>query len=445
MRSTTEELEFQQMLDAVRSFLFEHSWQKNIKPGEDYITPARQMSGIDEIMNLIEVGLSHCYASGKFTQAFEQSFKRMHRRRFGIAVNSGSSANLLAISALTSKQALGEKRFQKGENIIVTAAGFPTTVTAVLHNGLKPNYIDVDMGTYVPTLEMIEAAIDKKTRAIFLAHTLGNPIPLDGVLALCKKHGLMLIEDNCDAIGSLYKGKLTGRFGAMATQSFYPAHHISTGEGGMILTDNALLRTAIESFRDWGRSCWCPPGKDNTCGKRFDGQYGDLPAGYDHKYVYTHWGYNLKFTDLQAAIGLAQFDRLDYFIQERIKNFDYLLAGLQEYEEHLILPKAQEHSIPSWFGFPITMRNMPSVKIEQFLEEKKIGTRKLFGGDLTQQPAFMHAPAIKSPAITKRNGNTNKIMKSTFWIGLWPGMTEQIMNYMIESIGIYCKQKGVAG
>jgi CDP-6-deoxy-D-xylo-4-hexulose-3-dehydrase len=352
--------------------------------------------------------------------------------RFASLVNSGSSANLLALSALTSRR-LKDQRLQPGDEVIVAGAGFPTTLNPVIQNGLTPVFVDVDLETLVPSWAMIQEAIGRKTRAIFLAHTLGNPVPLLHKVAwLREKHDIFVIEDNCDALGSLYRGKRTGTFGAMATQSFYPAHHITTGEGGAVLTSNPNLKKIVESFRDWGRDCWCDPGKENTCGKRFGWNFPNLPSGYDHKYVYSHIGYNLKATDFQAAIGHAQIDRLDEFVQRRYMNFGKLAELLEGYEESLILPRATKESIPCWFGFPITVRDEATFDRDEmvaYLNHHKVGTRNLFGGNLMNQPAYRDAPVRPNQRPLH---NSDKIARSTFWIGVWPGIDDRRLNYMLE-------------
>ena len=370
--------------------------------------------------------------SGPHTEEFESKLAKRVGVRHAFMVNSGSSANLVALSALTSKR-LGDRRLLPGDEVLTVAAGFPTTVAPILQNGLVPVYVDIELETYVANSEALEAAIGPKTKAIMMAHTLGNPFNLDVVTKLAEKHNLWLIEDNCDALGGTYRDKNLGSFGDLSTLSFYPAHHITTGEGGAVLTRKVALKPIIESFRDWGRDCWCAPGKDNTCLKRYEWQLGELPEGYDHKYTYSHLGYNLKSGDIQAAIGLAQLNRLDTFIELRRRNWAYLFDGLKNLEEYFVLPKATEHSDPSWFGFALTVK--PGAlktrnQIVQELNEKKIGTRLLFGGNLLRQPAFIGTPRRVISSLE----NTDRIMNDTFWIGVWPGLSVEILDYMIDSL-----------
>jgi CDP-6-deoxy-D-xylo-4-hexulose-3-dehydrase len=347
-------------------------------------------------------------------------------------VNSGSSANLLAVSALTSPK-LGDDRLVPGDEVITLAAGFPTTVNPILQNNLTPVFIDVHVPTYNADVSQLEAALSSRTRAVFFAHTLGNPFDIDAVTAFARKYDLWLIEDCCDAVGSAYKGRKTGGFGDLATTSFYPAHHITMGEGGSVLTQKPAMRTLVESFRDWGRDCWCAPGKDNTCGKRFDWQLGDLPHGYDHKYTYSHIGYNLKMTDMQAAVGVAQLGKLDGFIARRRVNFQKLREGLRGLEETLILPEATPGAEPSWFGFPIAVRQDAGVtrnQVVQHLEQRRIATRLLFGGNLVRQPAYLDAPhRIAAPLV-----NSDFVMDQVFWIGVYPGLTDPMLDYIVESL-----------
>ena len=347
-------------------------------------------------------------------------------------VNSGSSANLLALTSLTSSKN-GERALRAGDEVLTVAAGFPTTVTPILQNNLVPVYVDVDLETYVANDDALENAISPKTKAIMMAHTLGNPFNLELVEKLAKKHNLWVIEDSCDALGGTYQGKNLGSFGDLSTFSFYPAHHITTGEGGAVLIKKVAHKVLVESYRDWGRDCWCAPGCDNTCLKRYDWQLGGLPAGYDHKYTYSHLGYNLKSGDIQAAIGLAQLDRLDSFTQIRRRNWQYLKDGLRDLEEFLILPQATKGSEPSWFGFAITVRKESPLSRNQIvhqLNEMKIGTRLLFGGNLLRQPAFQGTPRRVFGELT----NTDTIMNDTFWIGVWPGLSIPMLDYMIDSL-----------
>jgi CDP-6-deoxy-D-xylo-4-hexulose-3-dehydrase len=387
--------------------------------------------GGPEVGNAVAAALDGWFTEGEWTDKFERALAKAIKVRCASLVNSGSSANLLAISALTSKKVKKSMRLQPGDEVIVTAAGFPTTLNPVLQNGLVPVFVDVELGTYVPSVAKVKAAIGPKTRAIFLAHTLGNPVPILGSSKWLEERNIVLIEDNCDALSSKYRKKLTGSFGAMATQSFYPAHHITCGEAGAVLTNSPKLRKVIESFRDWGRDCWCPPGHENTCGKRFDWDFPQLPEGYDHKYIYSEIGYNLKATDFQAAIGLAQLDRLPEFVQRRSINSAKFVQFARQYEEYIILPKKTRGSEPCWFGIPITVK--PDAPFErrdlvEHLNSNKIGTRNLFGGNLLRQPAYEDIPHRVSGSLE----NSDLIAENTFWIGCWPGIDDQRMDYMIE-------------
>lgn len=404
----------------------------NFVPGESTVPVTGKVFGSAEIQAAIIASMDFWLTSGPYTEKFESRFAKTVGMRNAYMVNSGSSANLLALSALTSPK-LGDRALRPGDEVITVAAGFPTTVTPILQNGLIPVYVDVDLGTYVANEEQLEAAISPKTRAVMMAHTLGNPFNLDLVQRLAAKHNLWLIEDSCDGLGGTYRGQQLGSFGDLSTFSFYPAHHITTGEGGAVLVKKAAHKTIVESFRDWGRDCWCPPGCDNTCLKRYEWTLGELPEGYDHKYTYSHLGYNLKSGDIQAAIGLAQLDRLDNFIELRRRNWAYLRDGLKGLEEFFILPEAAAESNPSWFGFALTVKAGGSKtrnQIVQELNEAKIATRLLFGGNLLRQPAFMGTPRRVIGDLV----NTDVVMNDTFWIGVWPGLTIPMLDYMIESI-----------
>jgi CDP-4-dehydro-6-deoxyglucose reductase, E1 len=393
----------------------------------------------DDIRHLVDSSLDFWLTTGRYADQFESQFARTIGVRHAVLCNSGSSANLLAVSALTS-ESLGENRLAPGDEIITLAAGFPTTINPILQNRLTPVFVDVRLGTYDASVAALEQAIGPRTGAIMLPHTLGNPFDLDGVTALCERHNLWLIEDNCDAVGSTYRGKMTGSFGDIATVSFYPAHHITMGEGGCVLTGEPRLKTLIESFRDWGRDCWCATGKDNTCGKRFNWQLGELPHGYDHKYIYSHVGYNLKVTDMQAAVGVAQLKKLPRFIEIRKRNFRLLREGLASLEEFLLLPEATPGSDPSWFGFLITVRpGTPFTRRElvQHLEARKIGTRQLFGGNLLRQPAYVNAPHRVVGELT----NSDLVMNNTFWVGVYPGLTEAMIGFIVESIHAFIGQR----
>ena len=406
--------------------------EKIFVAGESTIPVTGKVFGHEEISSAVEASLDFWLTSGPYTEKFESRFAKTVGMRHAFMVNSGSSANLIALTSLTSPK-LGARALQPGDEVLTVAAGFPTTVTPILQNGLIPVYVDVDLATYVANDQALEEAITPKTKAIMMAHTLGNPFNLDLVDELAKKHSLWVVEDSCDALGGTYRGKNLGTYGDLSTFSFYPAHHITTGEGGAVLAKKASLKPIIESFRDWGRDCWCAPGCDNTCLKRYEWQLGELPEGFDHKYTYSHIGYNLKSGDIQAAIGLAQLDRLESFIELRRSNWEYLSQGLRDLEEFLLLPKATEHSDPSWFGFALTVKkNGPKTRNEtvKALNEMKIATRLLFGGNLLRQPAFAGTPRRVSGVLT----NTDIVMNDTFWIGVWPGLTIPMLDYMIESL-----------
>lgn len=409
--------------------------QYAVKPfhaGLDLIPPAGKVLGATEIKNMVEASLDGWLTTGRFNEAFEKRFAEFVGVPHAITTTSGSSANLLALTALTSYK-LGARALKSGDEVITVAAGFPTTVNPIMQNGMIPVFVDVDIPTYNINPSKIAAAITERTRAIMIAHTLGNPFELDAVMAIAKKHNLWVIEDCCDALGSRYNGSHVGTFGHIATCSFYPAHHITMGEGGMVFTKDRNLHSIIESFRDWGRDCYCAPGCDNTCGKRFSQQFGSLPRGYDHKYTYSHMGYNLKITDMQAACGLAQMDRLEGFIAARKSNFNYLRDRLKNYEEFLILPEKTLNSDPSWFGFPITIRpsaNTDRVDLLTYLDQHKIGTRLLFAGNLTRQPYMVD----RNYRVSGDLENTDRIMNNTFWVGIFPGLTEEMLEYMVQKI-----------
>ena len=405
---------------------------KEFIPGETGIPVTGKVFGAEELKAAVEASLDFWLTSGPYTEKFESRFAKTVGMRHAFMVNSGSSANLLALTTLTSPK-IGERALKPDDEVITVAAGFPTTVTPILQNNLVPVYVDVDLETYVANEEALESAIGPKTKAIMMAHTLGNPFNLELVERLAKKHNLWVIEDSCDALGGTYKGKNLGTFGDLSTFSFYPAHHITTGEGGAVLIKKVAHKVLVESFRDWGRDCWCAPGCDNTCLKRYEWQLGELPEGYDHKYTYSHLGYNLKSGDIQAAIGLAQLDRLESFVDIRRRNWKHLKDGLAGLEEFFMLPRATEGSDPSWFGFALTVRKDSPIsrnEIVQSLNEMKIGTRLLFGGNLLRQPAFAGTPRRVIGDLV----NTDIVMNDTFWIGVWPGLTIPMLDYMIESI-----------
>lgn len=388
-----------------------------------------------EMVNLVDSSLEFWLTAGRYAQEFEERMAGYLGVRHSILTNSGSSANLLAVSALTSPK-LGASRLKPGNEVITVAAAFPTTVTPILQNGLVPVFVDVTLPTYNVDVEMLDEARSRKTRAVMLAHTLGNPFDVDRVLRFCRKHDLWLIEDNCDALGSTYKGKFTGIFGHIATQSFYPPHHMTMGEGGTLFTDDPQLKRLIESFRDWGRDCWCPPGRDNSCRKRHSQQFGELPFGYDHKYVFSHFVYNLKITDLQAAIGCSQLDKLPKFTETRKRNFQALSRGLEKYSDRLVLPEATEGADPSWFGFPVTVREEAGFTRDQMvssLERNRIQTRMLFAGNLLCHPCFDGLRKAKAGyRVVGKLVNTDRIMNDTFWVGVYPGITGEMIGYMKE-------------
>lgn len=404
-------------------------------PGKTRINYAGRVYNEKEMLNLVDASLDFWLTAGRFARQFEKEFAEFLGVKHCLLTNSGSSANLLAISALTSPK-LGKKSLKPGDEIITVACGFPTTLNPIIQNNLVPVFIDIDLGTYNIQTEKIEKAILKNTKAIFVAHTLGNPAGLDKILKIAKRHNLWFIEDNCDALGSRYKAKFTGTFGNISTYSFYPAHHITMGEGGAVLTNDSKLERIIASFRDWGRDCWCQPGHDNTCGKRFSRKMGKLPLGYDHKYIYSHIGYNLKITDMQAAIGIAQLKKLPSFIKARRKNFALLFNFFQKYEKYFILPRPTEHSEPSWFGFPLLVKtNAPFSRAEivNYLEKNKIATRMLFGGNLIRQPAYKN---IKYRIFDSLK-NTDLVMNNLFWIGVYPGIGKREIQFILKTFDMF--------
>ncbi len=401
-------------------------------PGETIIPPSGKVLGKEEIMNMVEASLDGWLTTGHFNEKFEKRLAKFLGVKHCLSVNSGSSANLVAFSTLTSPK-LGDRAIKKGDEVIGVAAGFPTTVNPIIQFGAVPVFVDVDLKTHNINADLIEAAITPKTKAIMLAHTLGNPFNLDKVMEICKKYNLWLVEDTCDALGATYNGQLVGTFGDIATLSFYPAHHITMGEGGAVFTNNSELKAIAESFRDWGRDCYCAPGCDNTCGCRFEQKHGDLPYGYDHKYVYSHSGYNLKITDMQAACGLAQVDKAEGFIKKRRENFKFLHERLQSLTDFLHLPVATPNSDPSWFGFPITIKKdagVNRVDLTRFLDENKIGSRLLFAGNLTKQPYFKNVVYRVVGDLT----NTDITMNDTFWIGIYPALGEEHFAFVGEKM-----------
>ena len=418
--------------ELIAAAMSERHPEKGFVPGESEVPVTGKVFGREELTAAVQASLDFWLTAGPYTAKFEGRFAKIVGMRHAFMVNSGSSANLLALTSLTSAK-LGGRALKPGDEVLTVAAGFPTTVTPILQNGLVPVYVDIDLATYVANDKALEAAISPKTKAIMMAHTLGNPFNVDLVEKLAREHNLWVIEDSCDALGGTYREKNLGTIGDLSTFSFYPAHHITTGEGGAVLSKKVTMKPIVESFRDWGRDCWCAPGCDNTCLKRYDWQLGELPEGFDHKYTYSHIGYNLKSGDIQAAIGLAQLDRLESFVELRRRNWNYLLQGLSDLNEFLLLPNPTKHSNPSWFGFAMTVRNGgPKTRNEmvQALNEKKIATRLLFGGNLLRQPAFAGTVRRVHGELT----NTDIVMNDTFWIGVWPGLSIPMLDYMIESI-----------
>lgn len=394
----------------------------------------------DELVTLVDSSLDFWLTTGRYAAEFEATFAAFLGVREAMLCNSGSSANLLAVTALTSPT-LGDRRLRPGDEVITVAAGFPTTVNPILQNGGVPVFLDIALGTYDIDTRLLEEAVGPRTRAIALAHTLGNPFDLDAVLAVARRHGLWVVEDNCDALGSTYRGRATGTFGDLATTSFYPAHHITTGEGGCVVTDSPRLAKLVKSFRDWGRDCWCDPGKDNTCGKRFEWTIGDPPVCYDHKYIYSHIGYNLKLTDMQAAVGVAQMRKLPGFVAARKRNWRLLRDGLRPLEEYLVLPEPTPGSDPSWFGFLVTVRpDAPFTRAElvRHLDVGRIGTRPLFAGNLLRQPAYRDIPH----RVVGSLATTDLVMDRTFWVGVYPGISEEMIGYVIDRFRSFVARPG---
>lgn len=429
----------QEILDAVSAYYFTYKKAKESFQEGDCITYAARTFNEEEIHNLVDAALDFWLTTGRFADQFEREFTNWLGVKYASLVNSGSSANLVAFSALTAPE-LGERQIKRGDEVITVAAGFPTTVTPIIQYGAKPVFVDVTIPQYNIDVSQLERAFSDKTKAIMVAHTLGNPFNLSVVKEFCDKHNLWLIEDNCDALGSTYtmngKATLTGTIGDIGTSSFYPPHHMTMGEGGCVYTNNPLLYRLINSYRDWGRDCMCASGQDNWCGHRFDGQFGELPKGYDHKYVYSHFGYNLKITDMQAAIGCAQLKKLDGFIQKRRENWKKLRDGLDGLDDKFILPCPEENTNPSWFGFLLTCQ--PGVcreRVVRYLEEKGVQTRMLFSGNLLRHPCFdqMRREGTGYRVVGTLE-NTDRIMKDSFWVGVYPGMTDQMLNYMIQTI-----------
>lgn len=429
-----------QVLDLAAQYFTESSKSNEFVPGVSPVPVSGKVIDGTDVSAVVDSALDAWFTTGRFADNFERNLERFVGVRSATLVNSGSSANLLAISALTSSK-LGDRSLNPGDEVITVAAGFPTTVNPIFQNRLVPVFLDVTVPEYEIDVRQLEGALSGRTKAVFLAHTLGNVFNLDAVIAFTRKHNLWLIEDCCDALGSTYRGRRVGTFGDIATLSFYPAHHITTGEGGAVLTDKPALETIIESFRDWGRDCWCETGKDNTCGKRFDWQLGSLPCGYDHKYIYSHIGYNLKATDMQAALGASQLTKLPQFIARRKENFAYLRRNLEPLQDLLILPAPTEGADPSWFGFPIGIRKeapFGRIDLTRALENKKIGTRLLFGGNLTRQPAYEG----REYRLIGDLPNTDYVMNHVFWIGVYPGLTKNMLDFVVETIFEFATASG---
>lgn len=421
-----------QILDLTAQYSAEISHCGEFIPGVTPVPVSGKVIDGGDISAVVDSALDAWFTTGRFADIFERNLASFVGLRCASLVNSGSSANLVALSALTSPK-LGDRRLRPGDEVITVAAGFPTTLNPIFQNQLIPVFLDVTIPTYEVDVRQLDTARSERTKAVFLAHTLGNTFDLDAICAFTRKHNLWLIEDCCDALGSTYRGRNVGTFGDIATVSFYPAHHITTGEGGAVLTDKPSLQTLIESFRDWGRDCWCEPGRDNTCGKRFEWQLGSLPCGYDHKYIYSHIGYNLKATDMQAALGSSQLTKLPEFIARRKANFQYLYQALAGLEDSLILPEATTNSDPSWFGFPIGVREEASFRREDLireLETKKIGTRRVFGGNLLRQPAYQDCQY----RVVGELRNTDFVMSSVFWVGVYPGLTRSMLDFVAATI-----------
>jgi CDP-6-deoxy-D-xylo-4-hexulose-3-dehydrase len=421
----------QQILELTKQYADKLLAPKSFAPGKDPVPVSGKVLTSEDFTALVDSSLDGWLTAGRFTVDFERQLTQFVGARSALFVNSGSSANLVALSGLTSKK-LGERALRPGDEVLTVAMGFPTTVNPIIQNGLRPVVVDVNLDTLDANAERLEEAISAKTKAIMMAHTLGNPFDLDTVQRLCKENNLWLIEDSCDALGSTYRGQRTGSFGDTATLSFYPAHHITTGEGGAVFVKSPLVKKQVESFRDWGRDCYCETGKDNTCAKRFGWKLGDLPEGYDHKYTYSHVGYNLKATDMQAALGVTQLAKVELFIQKRKDNYEYLKKHLS-IVEGLSIAQATPNSEPSWFGFPITLDPIHPVNREdllRFLDSRKIGTRLLFAGNITKQPAYKDVDFRVVGDLT----NTDVVMTRSFWVGVYPGLTTQMMDYVIESI-----------
>lgn len=434
----------EQILNLSKEYFNENIANKKIVPGVDYIPASGKVLDQDDMENLIDASLDMWLTSGRYGDIFEKEFAKKINSKYCTLVNSGSSGNLVAFTALTSHK-LGDKRLKKGDEVITVAAGFPTTVGPIIQNGMVPVFIDVSLETYDYDINEIEKAVSPKTKAIFMAHTLGNPFNLEKVMEIATKYNLWVIEDSCDALGAKYDEKFTGTIGHIGTYSFYPAHHITMGEGGAVVTNEPILNKIIRSIRDWGRDCICAPGQDNLCKRRFTQKHGDLPEFYDHKYVYSHLGYNLKVTDMQAALGVSQLKKLDSFVKKRNENFEKMFKALSHLDKYLILPRATENAKASWFGFTLTLKdneNYTRNDLVQFLEKNKIGTRLLFAGNLIKQPAFTENDY--EYRVLGNLENTDIIMKRTFWIGVWPGITDECIEYVASKLEEFFNQYNVS-
>jgi CDP-6-deoxy-D-xylo-4-hexulose-3-dehydrase len=426
-----------QALEAVRRYAEAALEPAPFEPGSSRVPVAAKVIAPDDLVSATDAVLDASFTEGRFADAFRTGFARAAGRDHAVLVGSGSQANLLAVTAATSH--LHDEPLRAGDEVITAAIGFPTTVTPIYQNGLVPVYVDVEPDTYNPSLDAIGAAIGPRTRAILLAHTLGNPFDGPGVEALCREHGLVLVEDVCDALGSRIAGRLVGTFGAAATYSFYPAHHMTTGEGGAVACDDPIWLRALGSLREWGRDCWCPPGRDGVCGRRFEGTFGELPAGYDHKYVFSHVGFNFKVTDMQAALGVSQLTQLEAFGRLRRENFAYLASAFADLEDRLVLPRALAGADPSWFGFPLTLRDGGSDRrrrLQEFLLERRIDTRLLLAGNLVRQPGFQGLRHRVSGELA----HADRITEASLWVGCWPGLTTDMLDWIVESVGAFLAQ-----
>lgn len=442
MQKSERELR-QEILNLVEQYHAVRFTEEGFDPDSTPVRYAGRVFDQRELQSLVDASLDYWLTAGRYTEEFESLFAGFVDREYAVLTNSGSSADLLAFSALTSPL-LGDRRLKSGDEVVAVAAGFPTTVNPIIQHNMIPVFVDVEVGTYNAQIDQIRSAISPKTRAIFLAHTLGNPYDLDELMEIVKEHKLLLIEDCCDALGSTYKGRHVGTFGDVATCSFYPAHHITTGEGGMVFTDDPAIARAVTSIRDWGRDCYCKGGENNTCGKRFSGRYGELPPGYDHKYVYSHIGYNLKVTDMQAAIGVEQIKKLPDFVERRKENFRRWQGGFKRWQEYFILPRATAGSDPSWFAYPVSVRDgvgFTRTELTDYLASHRVETRNLFGGNLLKQPAYL--------GIEKRVcgdlANTDFVMNNTFFLGTYPGLDDERISYVLKVIEEFLSQRTTGG